>query len=161
MDTQPKPTPVEPPRGFFSAHVDDKGRLKLPVGVQSFLAGFGDETFFVTSVDGRIARIYPISIWKQNEIALEVLARENPDAADAILFLSSDYGAEAKIDPQGRIMLPTDLRRGLSLESQEVRLNCTLGVINVYSSAEYESRKRAANEDIAGRLNLAKMKGFK
>ncbi len=115
----------------------------------------------MTSVDGRIARIYPISIWKQNEIALEVLARENPAAADAILFISSDFGAEAKVDPQGRITLPTDLRRSLSLESQEVRLNCTMGVINIYSSAEYESRKRVANEGLPGNLDQAKMKGFK
>lgn len=161
MADQVKSTPVEPPRGFFSAHVDDKGRLKLPVGVQEFLAGFGDETFFVTSVDGRIARIYPISVWKQNEISLELLARENPRAAEAILFVSSDYGAEGKLDPQGRIMLPTDLRRALSLESQEVRLNCTLGVINIYSGAEYEARKRAANQDLGDKLDAAKMKGFK
>ena len=27
---------VEPPRGMYPARVDDKGRLKLPVGFQDF-----------------------------------------------------------------------------------------------------------------------------
>jgi len=152
---------VEPPRGFFSAHVDDKGRLKLPVDLQQYLTAIGDERFFVTSVDGRIARIYPISVWKGNEKVLEALATENPDAADALTFMANDYGAEAKVDPQGRITLPTDLRRGLALENQEVRLDCSQGAINIYSKAEYEARKRQAQDNLAERLKAAKMKGFK
>jgi MraZ protein len=161
VEEQPQTTPVEPPRGFFSAHVDDKGRLKLPVDLQQYLAGFGDERFFVTSVDGRIARIYPISVWKGNEKVLEALATEDPDAADALAFMANDYGSEAKIDPQGRMILSTDLRRALALENQEVRLDCTQGAINIYSKAEYEARKRQALEQLAGKLKTAKLKGFK
>jgi len=161
VEDQPKTTPVEPPRGFFSAHVDDKGRLKLPVDVQTFLGAFGDEKLFVTSTDNRIARIYPISVWKGNEIVLEQLAAEDPDAAEALAFITNDYGAEAKIDPQGRVTLPTDLRRALVLENQEVRLDCTQSAINVYSNAEYEARKRQAREKLAENLKTAKLKGFK
>jgi len=161
VEDQPKTTPVEPPRGFFSAHVDDKGRLKLPVEVQSFLGGFGDEKLFVTSIDDRIARIYPISVWKGNEIVLEELAKADPEAAEALAFVANDYGAEAKIDPQGRVTMPTDLRRALALESQEVRLDCTQNAINVYSKAEYEARKRQHRENLAEKLKTAKLKGFK
>ena len=161
MDDQPKTTPVEPPRGFFSAHVDDKGRLKLPVDVQTFLGGFGDDKLFVTSIDDRTARIYPISVWRGNEKILEQLALEDPDASDSLAFVSNDYGAEAKVDPQGRITLPTDLRRALSIENQEVRLDCTQSAINVYSKAEYEARKRQAREKLADKLKVAKLKGFK
>ena len=124
MEDQPKTTPVEPPRGFFSAHVDDKGRLKLPVDVQQYLGAIGDDKLFVTSVDDRIARIYPISVWKGNEKVLEALATEDPEAADALAFIANDYGAEAKVDSQGRVTLPTDLRRALALENQEVRVDC-------------------------------------
>ena len=152
---------VEPPRGFFSAHVDEKGRLKLPVDVQTFLGAFGDDKLFVTSVDDRIARIYPISVWKGNEKILEQLATEDPDAADSLAFVSNDYGAEAKIDPQGRLTLPTDLRRAMTLENQEVRLDCSQSAINVYSMTEYETRKRQARENLADKLKTAKLKGFK
>ena len=161
MEEQPQTTPVEPPRGFFSAHVDDKGRLKLPVDLQQYLTAIGDEKLFVTSVDDRIARIYPISVWKGNEKVLEALATEDPDAADALAFVTNDYGAEAKVDPQGRVTLPTDLRRGLALENQEVRLDWSQGAINVYSKAEYEARKKQAKDNLAEKLKMAKLKGFK
>ena len=155
-----KTTPVEPPRGFFSAHVDDKGRLKLPVELQQYLTAIGDEKYFVTSVDDRIARIYPISVWKGNEKVLEELATEDPDAAEALAFVANDYGAEAKVDPQGRMTLPTDLRRALALENQEVRLDCSQGAINVYSKAEYEARKQKAKDMLAEKLKTRQIEGI-
>jgi len=161
VDEKPQTTPVEPPRGFFSAHVDDKGRLKLPVELQQYFTAIGDEKYFVTSVDDRIARIYPISVWKGNEKILEALATEDPDAAEALAFVANDYGAETKVDPQGRMTLPTDLRRALALENQEVRLDCSQGAINIYSKTEYEERKRKAKDSLADKLKSAKLKGFK
>jgi DNA-binding transcriptional regulator/RsmH inhibitor MraZ len=86
---------------------------------------------------------------------------EDPDAADALAFMANDYGAEAKVDPQGRVTLSTDLRRALALENQEVRLDCSQGAINVYSKAEYEARKRQAQDKLGEKLKAAKLKGFK
>jgi transcriptional regulator MraZ len=161
VEEQAKPTPVEPPRGFFPAHVDDKGRLKLPVNFQQFLGGTGDQKLFVTSTDGRIARIYPISAWEQNEKFLATLSTEDPEAADSLLFLANHYGAEGKMDPQGRVTLPTELRREFSLENQEVRVECSLGAINVYSMAEYVARTERYRENLDAKLAAAKKKGFK
>jgi DNA-binding transcriptional regulator/RsmH inhibitor MraZ len=92
---------------------------------------------------------------------LEELATEDPDAADALSFVTNDYGAEAKVDPQGRVTLPTNLRRNLGLENQEIQLDCSQGVINVYSKAEYEARKRQALDKLADKVKAAKLKGFK
>jgi MraZ protein len=161
VDEKPQTTPVEPPRGFFSAHIDDKGRLKLPMELQQYFTAIGDEKYFVTSVDDRIARIYPISVWKGNEKVLDELATEDPDAAEALAFVANDYGAEAKVDPQGRMTLPTDLRRALGLENQEVRLDCSQSAVNIYSKAEYEARKQKAKDMLAEKLKAAKLKGFK
>jgi len=161
MEEKPQTTPVEPPRGFFTAHVDDKGRLKLPVNFQTYLSAADDSGLFVTSVDGRIARIYPNSVWKGNEKVLEQLAAQDPDAADALTFMANDLGGDAKMDPQGRVTLPTDLRRALGLENQEVRIDCSQGGINVYSMTEYETRKRQSQENLAEKLRIAKQKGFK
>jgi len=161
VEEQPKPTPVEPPRGSFPASVDEKGRLKLPVNFQQYLGGTGEQRLFVTSLDGRIARIYPISVWEQNEKFLAELAGEDPEASDALAFIANHYGAEGKMDPQGRVTLPTELRRELALESQEVRVDCSLNAINVYSMKEYEERSRRYRENIAEKLNSAKKKGFK
>ena len=160
MDETPKP-PVEPPRGAFTAHVDDKGRLKLPVNFQEYLGTFGDEKLFATSVDDRIARVYPISTWRANEKVMETLAMEDPDAAEALSIVTNDYGADTKMDTQGRITLPTDLRRALALENQEVRVDWSSGAINVYSMAEYVSRKQWAKGILAEKLKVARMKGYK
>ena len=161
MEEQPKPSPAESPRGFFPAHVDDKGRLKLPVNFQQFLGGTGDPKLFVTSTDGRIARIYPISAWEQNEKSLAQLAQDDPEAADSILFLANHYGAESKMDPQGRVTLPTELRREFSLEDQEVRVECSLGAISVYSLAEYAARTERYRSNLDEKLSAAKRKGFR
>jgi len=131
------------------------------VELQQYFTAIGDEKYFVTSVDDRIARIYPISVWKLNEKVLEDLATEDPDAAEALAFVANDYGAEAKVDPQGRMTLPTDLRRGLGLENQEVRLDCSQGAVNIYSKTEYEARKVKAKDSLAAKLKTAKLKGFK
>ena len=161
MEDQAKPTPVEPPRGFFPAHVDDKGRLKLPVNFQQYLGGIGDQKLFVTSLDGRIARIYPISVWEQNEKLLAELTAEDPEAADSIGFLANHYGSEGKLDPQGRVTLPSELRRELALENEEVRVDCFLGGINIYSMKEYEERNRRFRENLDAKLNTAKRKGLR
>ena len=161
MEEQPQIKPVEPPRGFFSGHVDEKGRLKLPVDMLQYLASLGDERYFVTSTDGRIARIYPISVWKENEKVLAELATVDPEASEALLFMANDLGSDAKVDPQGRVTLSTDLRRTLGLENQEVRLDWSQGGVNIYSKTEYEARKRQAQENLAEKLKTAKSKGFR
>jgi MraZ protein len=161
VEEQAKPSPVDAPRGFFPAHVDDKGRLKLPVNFQQFLGGTGDQKLFVTSTDGRIAKIYPISVWEQNEKSLTNLALEEPEAADSILFLANHYGAEGKMDPQGRVTLPTELRREFSLENQEVRVECSTGAVSIYSIAEYTARTARYRANLDEKLAAAKKKGFK
>ena len=41
--------PLEPPRGIYPARLDDKGRLKLPVQFQQYLAAFPEKKLFVAS----------------------------------------------------------------------------------------------------------------
>jgi len=160
VDENPKTPQIEPPRGSFTGHVDEKGRLKLPVSFQEFLGTFGDDRLYVTSLDERIGRIYPLSNWKKSEKAIEDLALEDPDAADSVLMVANRYGGYAKVDGQGRVTLPTDLRRDLNMESQEVRLDWARGAINVYSLAEYEARLGRFRENLDQKLVAAKRKGF-
>jgi MraZ protein len=157
VELEPKPTPVESPRGTYPARVDDKGRLKLPVNFQTYLAS---EKVFITSLDGLTARIYPISIWKENE---KLFAEQHEDAetAEDISFLANQAGAEAEVDNQGRLLLPTDLRRDLNLENQPVWLDSFLGVVNVFNKEVYEERERRAKEGRAEKLKALKKKGLR
>ncbi len=146
-----------PPRGFYTARVDEKGRLKLPTLFQEFLGG---EKLFVTSLDTRIARIYPISLWQQNESLLFDQSDE-PEMAEDIAFIANHFGADSEIDGQGRVLLPTELRRALNLENQTVWLDCYQGGVNVYGKEVYEERQRRATDNLGPKLNALKKRGLK
>lgn len=160
LDASPKPTPVEPPRGIFPARVDEKGRLKLPTIFQQFLGRMGEEKVFITSLDLRIARIYPISVWKENEILFQS-ATDDPDGASDVAFIANDMGADSELDSQGRVLMPSELRRMLAIENQPVWLQCEKGRINVYSREVYEQRKQRATENLADKLRALEQKGLK
>jgi MraZ protein len=152
---------VEPPLGAYSAHVDEKGRLKVPVTFKEYLESLEDGRLFVTTTDKRIAKLYPISLWKENLKRLSELALENPNLAKSMSLTARHYGEDARLDPSGRVMVPTNLRRFLGLEGQEVWMDATPeGCINIYSKAEYESQLRKA-EGLLEEANVAAArKGF-
>ena len=72
-----EPAKVEPPRGMYPGKLDDRGRVKLPTTFQQYFAAMDEKTLFVTSLDRRIAQIYPISLWRNNEKVF-VEYKENP-----------------------------------------------------------------------------------
>jgi MraZ protein len=160
VDPEIKTTPVEPPRGIYPARVDEKGRLKLPVNFQEFLKESGEQKVFITSLDIRTARIYPTSVWKQNEKLLAE-STDDPEGAEDIAFMANDLGADSELDAQGRVLVPTELRRLLTLESQPVWLECYQGGINVYNKEVYEERQRRSRENLAAKLATFKKKGLR
>src|ERR1051326_7163859 len=99
VDPESNAEAVESPRGIYAARVDEKGRLKLPVDMQHLLIAMGEQKVFITSLDEETARIYPISLWRQNEKILSE-ATEDPKAAEDLAFLANDLGGDAKLDEQ-------------------------------------------------------------
>ena len=161
METNLRSTAVvEPPRGTFSARVDDKGRLKLPSNIQGFLESFGTKKVFVTTLDTTTAKIYPISEWKANEILL-ASELESPEEAEDIALIANHFGGDAEMDAQGRVLVPAELRRLLGIEDQQVWLDVHRSVINIYSGAVYEERKARALAGLAGKITKFKGKGLK
>ena len=133
----------EPPNGMYNARVDDKGRLKLPVGFQQYFSGLPEKKLFVTSLDRHIGQIYPIRVWRENKDFLYEY-RDNPKAAKRVSFNAQDLGADSEMDSQGRILLPPEMRRELGIENQNVRLFAYKGRIQIMSEAIYEDQKRQA-----------------
>ena len=160
MEAANSPVPVEPPRGIYPARVDEKGRLKRPVNFQQFLSASGEEKVFITSLDTLTARIYPTSLWKANEKLLAD-STDDPEGAEDIAFMANDLGADSEVDGQGRVLLPTELRRMLSLESQPVWLECFQGGINIYNKAVYEERQKRSRENLAQKVSAFKKKGLR
>jgi MraZ protein len=134
---------VEPPRGMYPARVDDKGRLKLPVGFQDFFRALREKRLFVTSMDRKIALIYPIAIWRENEKFFENY-RDDPKKARSAAFNANELGSEAEMDSQGRILLSPELRREVGIEDQAVRIYSHKGKIEILSEKVYQERKQEA-----------------
>ena len=131
----------EPPNGMYPARVDDKGRLKLPVGFQQYLTG---KSLFVTSLDRRIGCIYISSDWRDSKKFLDDYKGPDAAAAARIVFNAQDLGADAEVDGQGRLLLPPEMRRELGFENQSVRLYASKAHIRIMSESLYEERKKQA-----------------
>lgn len=137
------------PRGMFHGRVDDKGRLKLPADFRKYFEHRGDTRLFVTSLDRRTARIYPIDAWVKVEDSLAHEC-ETPEIANRIAFTAADLGAESELDAQGRILVPQELRRELGLEDSTVRLYFHGEHLRMLSESEYERQKAKAVEPREG-----------
>ncbi len=160
MEEEPKRTEVEPPRGFHPARVDEKGRLKLPSIFQQYMAEIGEKRLFITTLDVRTARLYPIPVWKENEKLLENPG-EDAESADAVAFLSKHYGADSELDGQGRVLMPQGLRRELEIENQQVFVGYDKGAIEVYGEARYQQKLTDYKSKIGTSLVALKKKGLK
>lgn len=150
---------VEPPRGMYPARLDDKGRVKLPAAFQQFFAALREKKLFVTSLDRRIAQIYPIEVWRENEKFFDNY-REDPRIARNVAFNAADLGAESEMDAQGRILFSPELRRELGIENQPVKLFAYKGRIEVLSEKLYEERKREAAQTAADDVSKLEAAGL-
>ena len=158
--TAPPPSAPDAPRGVFRAPVDDKGRLKLPTAIVQYLESLKDDRkVFITTFDEAEARIYPISAWRQTEKLLQEPG-DDFDDRDALALVAANYGQDADVDTQGRVTLPSDLRKALGLEGDEVRLRCFQGRINILGSAEYDRRLNGAKANLPDKLKTLQRKGL-
>jgi MraZ protein len=154
------PASVEAPRGFLSARVDEKGRLKLPSSVVQYLEGFGERKVFITTLNASTARIYPISVWLETEHSLEESGDDADDRED-VAFIANHFGADDEMDAQGRVLMPTELRRALKLENEQVYLRCSKRRIDVLGREVYEQRLAKAMEGIGGKAQGLEKRGLR
>ena len=161
MAEEPQSAPVEPPRGMYPARLDEKGRLKLPVEFQRYLAGLSEKKLFVTSLERLMATVYPIAIWRANEKLLEDFVGD-PDAAERLRFTVQDLGSETEMDGQGRVQFSPELRRELGMENQPVKVYVANGAIQVMTVATYQDwRKQTEQPAAKNDLLVLKRAGFK
>ena len=86
-------------RGSYSAHMDDKGRIKIPASFKRLLDDSMDD-FYVTSLLGDCARIYPLREWEEIENKLSDQPSMIP-AARKFLDRANYYGQMQQMDGQG------------------------------------------------------------
>ena len=110
-------------RGNSPATVDEKGRLKLPTTFKADLdtlatgEGQGNVRHYLTSLDGKSARLYPMPVWEALEARLAQLPSTNP-ARRKLLEFTAYYGSEVEPDAQGRFVIPPILREAAQLTGE-------------------------------------------
>jgi len=151
---------VEPPLGIFQAKCDEKGRMKLPSEFATYLKALSVDKIFITTVDLRLARLYPKPVWQSN-INLFDAGGDDAEIAEDVAFIANLYGAYSEIDEVGRILFPTELRRKLEFEKQPVWLDFFRGRINVFGKKIYDERMTRAMVNLGDKVKTLEKKGFK
>ena len=100
--------------------LDERGRLKLPAEFKAFVErkyGKGFNAFYITSMDGESAEIYPMPEWLERQKKVFALPQSNP-ARKMLLARYNLYGDRADMDPQGRMQIPEELRHKADLAGE-------------------------------------------
>jgi MraZ protein len=135
-------------RGNYPATVDDKGRVKIPADFLAELRRLG-KRFYVTSVAGDHARIYPMKEWEEIEKKLAKRSSHNA-ARQKFLERTNYYGQVVEMDGQGRILVPSILRESAEMKG-EVDVQGNLTYVQVWNHARFLdrlSRNPVTAEDI-------------
>ncbi len=104
-------------RGNHPTRVDEKGRLKVPAEFKRVIDEKYGAQFYITSLDGRIAQIYPFEEWERIEQKLAALSNFNP-TKKKFLTRTNYYGQQMEMDGQGRLLLPQLLRDAAQLKGE-------------------------------------------
>ena len=127
-----------------------------------YFKDLGETQVYITSFDGSTGRIYPISVWKQNELVFDGAGvTESSQDAEDVLVLANYYGEDSEVDSAGKILLPTTLRREMKVEGQQVWMDYSKGRINFYSDAVYTARLAKAREDVAAKVKKLSALGLR
>jgi MraZ protein len=78
-------------RGNHPTRVDEKGRVKIPAEHKRVINEKYANQFYITSLDGKVAQVYPLEEWEQIEQKLAGLSTFNPTKKK---FLSVTIGGK-------------------------------------------------------------------
>ena len=139
-------------RGSCPTRVDEKGRLKVPADYKRLLEESGKE-FYITSMDGKRAQIYPMRVWELKEEALGRMASTDL-AREKFLERTSYFGQVVEVDQQGRLLLPQVLREAAKLTGDVLVLG-SREILEIVNREEFEARMNENPVTVEERARLA------
>jgi transcriptional regulator MraZ len=123
-------------RGNHPTRVDEKGRLKVPAEFKRLIDEKYGTQFYITSLDGKVAQVYPFEEWQRIEQKLAGLSNFNP-TKKKFLNRTNYYGQVVEIDGQGRLLIPSLLRESAKIQG-EVAVVGNLTYLEVQSIEVYK-----------------------
>ena len=135
-------------RGNHPTRVDEKGRLKVPAEFKRVIDEKYAQRFYITSLDGKVAQVYPFEEWERIEQKLASLSTFNP-TKKKFLNRANYYGQVVEMDGQGRLLVPQILRESAQLRGEVAVLgNLTyLEVRNLEAFRKEISEQAFTDED--------------
>jgi MraZ protein len=136
-------------RGNHPTRVDEKGRLKVPAEFKRVIDEKYAQKFYITSLDGTIAQVYPFEEWERIEQKLAALSTYNP-TKKKFLNRTNYYGQVVEMDGQGRLLIPQILRESAQLRGEVAVLgNLTFLEVRNLEALDKEIKEQAfSDEDI-------------
>ncbi|HEY5163550.1 MAG TPA: division/cell wall cluster transcriptional repressor MraZ [Terriglobales bacterium] len=128
-------------RGNAPTRVDEKGRLKVPAEFKRVVEEKYGRKFYITSLDGRVAHVYPFEEWERIELKLAGLSNFNP-TKKKFLTRTNYYGQVVEMDGQGRLLLPQLLREEAGLKGDVA----VLGYLNHLEVQGMEAVRKEVEE---------------
>jgi len=111
-------------RGSAETTVDEKGRFKVPSVFRAPIEEtFGPE-FFLTSISGVDVLVFPMPVWNAVEEKLAAMPAIHRAKAKFQERLNT-YGQVARMDAQGRLLVPSLLREVSGIEGDALVLGQT------------------------------------
>src|SRR5215467_11131987 len=104
-------------RGNHPTRVDEKGRLKVPADFKRVIDEKYAQRFYITSLDGNVAQIYPFEEWERIEQKLAALSTYNP-TKKKFLTRVNYWGQVVEMDGQGRLLMPQLLRDAAQIKGE-------------------------------------------
>lgn len=139
-------------RGRFEHTIDEKGRLSIPSKFRELLSARGENELVLTDFDSCLAA-YPKDEWRVLEEKMKQLSMIQKDVRNFLrLFYSS--ATEVPLDPQGRILIPPQMRERARLDREVVLLGL-LNKIEIWDKESWEdfmARSAGTFEEVASKL---------
>ncbi len=122
-------------RGNHPTRVDEKGRLKVPAEFTRVIDEKYSSQFYITSLDGKVAQLYPFEEWERIEQKLAALSTYNP-TKKKFLARVNYWGQTVEMDGQGRLLMPQLLRDSAQIKG-EVAVTGNLTYLEVRNLEAY------------------------
>jgi len=104
-------------RGNCPTRLDEKGRLKLPADFKREIEKSYDGQFYVTSLDGKVIKVYPLREWERFELEVKNSAASY-EAKEKFSDVTSYYGQQVELDVKGRLTIAEWLRNKFGLQGE-------------------------------------------